>query len=159
VTSKPSTKPLTKAKSESSAIQFSCYETTLPERVEGDMRLAGYTSRPKYLNTLLEKVLSLPKDGNASCLDALLTLTKLFASLPIERIRELAPTQNRNFDQMFKHLLEISLNHYAQNPSQANITGEILLGSNLINLPGKADYKDRIEATGHGRVRKRALRN
>jgi hypothetical protein len=160
VTSKPSTKPFTKAKSEIPTIQFPCYNATLPGRVEREMKLAGYTSRPKYLNALLEKVLSLfPASASGSCLDALVNLVQLFESLPVERIRELAPTQNRNFDQMFKHLLEISLNHYAQNPSQSNITGEVGLVSNLINLPGKADYKDRTDATGRERVRKRALRN
>jgi hypothetical protein len=160
VTSKLLTKPSIKPKSANRSIQFSCYESTLPERIEREMKLAGYTSRPKYLNALLEKVFSLvPTSANGSCLDALSNLMQLFESLPTESVRELAPTQNRNFDQMFKHLLEMALDHYAENLLQASTASEVWLNRNLINSPKTGHYKDKIEAVNHESVHKRALRN
>jgi hypothetical protein len=149
-----------KSKYESPSIQFFCYDATLPGRLEREMKLAGYTSRPKYLNALLEKMLSLfPASANGSCLDALSNLVQLFESLPIERIREMAPTQNRNFDQMFKHLLEIALAYYAENSPLANSAGEVLLARNLLNLSDAGDYKGKHEGGAQKRGRKRAIRN
>jgi hypothetical protein len=147
----------TRLRPEGPTIQFLCYEKTLPERIERDMKLAGYTSRPKYLNALIEKVLSLlPASANDSCLDALSNLIQLFESLPLERIQELAPTQNRDFEQMFKHLLEIALSHYAENSLQPNTASEVWLDRSLINLPNAGDYKDQLEGRSPERIRKRS---
>jgi hypothetical protein len=160
VTSKLSTKPSTRLKSEYPLIQFPCYDATLPERIEREMKLAGYTSRPKYLNALFEKVLSLlPASANGSCLDALSNLVQLFESLPNERIRELAPRQNRDFDQMLRHLLELALYQYAENSLQSNLSGEVWLDRNLANRPGVGDHKSKPEGKAHGLVRQRSLKN
>jgi hypothetical protein len=159
VTSKLLTQLSTRLKSESPSIQFLCYDATLPERIERDMKLAGYTSRPKYLNALLEKVLSLPASTNGSCTDALFNLIQLFESLPTERIRELAPTQNRNFDQMLKHLIEIALHHYAENPLQPDRASEAWLSKKLNNRSGTGDYKGKLKAEAPERVRQKSRQN
>jgi hypothetical protein len=160
VTSKLSTKPSTRLKSEYPLIQFPCYDATLPERIEREMKLAGYTSRPKYLNALFEKVLSLlPASANGSCLDALSNLVQLFESLPNERIRELAPTQNRNFDQMLKHLIEMALHHYAENPLQPDRASEAWLSRKLNNRSGAGDYKGKLKAEAPEHVRQRSRQN
>lgn len=102
-------------------IQFSYYDSTLPARLADDIQRSSFSTRPKYLNALLEKVLALPMRTPASShIDELFAWIELFDSLPTERIRQLAPTQNRNFDQMLKHLLEIALNYY---PEDAQLSG------------------------------------
>ena len=96
-------------------LQFACHSPTLPTKLAEDIRRSGFTSRPKYLNALLEKVLSFKTgDRMPSCIETLFELIELFESLPIERIRQLAPTQNRSFAQMMKHLLEIALSYYPE---------------------------------------------
>jgi len=98
-------------------LQFSYHDSTLPTRLADDIRRSSFSTRSKYLNALLEKMLSLPMRTSASShVDELFAWLALFESLPIERIWQLAPTQNRNFDQMIKHLLEIALSCYPETP-------------------------------------------
>ena len=98
-------------------LQFSYYDPTLPNRLADDVRRSAFSTRPKYLNALLEKVLSLPmRTSTSSHIGEFFAWIELFESLPTERIWQLAPTQNRNFKQMMKHLLEIALSYYPENP-------------------------------------------
>ena len=101
-------------------IQFAYYEPTLPSRIAEDIQRSQFNSRPKYINALLEKVLALETTSvDSSRLEELFKLIELFESLPVERIQRLAPTQNRNFDQMLRHLIEIALSHYPEEPYKA----------------------------------------
>ena len=101
-------------------LQFSYYDPTLPTRLADDIRRSSFSTRPKYLNALLEKVLALPMRTPASShIDELFAWIELFEALPTERIWQLAPTQNRNFEQMIKHLIEISLSYYPENPQSS----------------------------------------
>ncbi len=95
----------------------------MPDRLAGDVKKSRFTTRSKYLSALLKKVLLFrTSTGTSSCLEELFELIELFESLPIERIRQLAPTQNRNFGQMVKHLLEIALSYYAEPAEPASFS-------------------------------------
>lgn len=121
--------------------QFSYYDPTLPARLADDVRRSSFTTRPKYLNVLLEKVLSLPmRTATSSHIDEFLAWMALFESLPTERIRQLAPTQNRNFEQMIKHLLEIALSYYPENSQLLAPASDIHSPRAEFYPPGFADY-------------------
>ena len=115
-------------------LQFACHSPTLPAKLAEDIRRSRFTSRPKYLNALLEKVLSF-KTGDSrpsSCIETLFELIELFESLPIERIRRLAPTQNRSFAQMVKHLLEIALSYYPEDAQLSDSAQETHLAESFL---------------------------
>ena len=96
-------------------LQVAYHDPTLPARLAEDIKRSSFSTRPKYLNALLEKVLSLPvRTSTSSHIDEFFAWVELLDTLPIERIWQLAPTQNRNFDQMLKHLLEIALSYYPE---------------------------------------------
>ena len=100
-------------------LQFTCRDPILLDKLDKDVKSSEYSTRPKYLKALLDKVLSFQTGSNRpSCLAQLFELIELFESLPVERIRQLAPTQNRSFGQMVKHLLEIALKYYAEDAQQ-----------------------------------------
>lgn len=122
-------------------LQFSYYDSTLPARLAEDLRRSSFTTRPKYLNALLEKALSLPvRTPTSSHIDEFFAWIELFESLPTERIWQLAPTQNRNFDQMIKHLLEISLSYYPENPQLSAVARDIHSNKAEVYQLGSADY-------------------
>ena len=116
VVSKTAAKTKTASKNRLS-LQFSYCDSTLPIRLADDIKRSSFSSRNRYLNALLEKLLSLPtRNPSASHLDELFSWMTLFESLPTERILQLAPSHNRNFDQMVKHLIETALIYYPENP-------------------------------------------
>lgn len=122
-------------------LQFSYYDSTLPTRLADDIRRSSFSTRPKYLNALLEKVLTLPMRTPASShIDELFAWIELFESLPTERIWQLAPTQNRNFEQMIKHLLEIALSYYPENPQLSVAASDIHSRKLKIHQLGSANY-------------------
>jgi len=107
-------------------LHFSYYDSTLPTRLANDVQRSSFTTRPKYLNALLEKVLSLPASPSTSShIEELFVRVELFEMLPTERIRQLATTQNRNFDQMVKHLLEMALSHYPENSQMSVVARDL----------------------------------
>lgn len=127
-------------------LQFACHDPTLPTRLAEDIRLSSFATRPKYLNALLEKLLSFKTGASAfSCIGELFELIEMFESLPIERIRQLAPTQNRNFAQMLKHLLEIALTHYPENSHLPVSFSDVHLTGATINPSELAHYRARSE--------------
>ena len=134
-----------KAPSETRAnLQFSCRDPELPNRLAEDVRRSSFTSRSKYLNALLDKVLSFNTGARVtSRIEALFELIELFESLPIERIRRLASTQNRNFSQMVKHLLEIALSHYPD---------EMQLSVVVQDVHSTARVRERRSARSHHRA-------
>lgn len=112
---------LSKASSDTNVyhLQFTCRDPALLAKLTKDVKNSEYSSRPKYLNALLDKMLSFKTGSDLpSCLAQLFELIELFESLPIERIRQLAPTQNRSFGQMVKHLLEVALIYYPEGTQQ-----------------------------------------
>lgn len=122
-------------------LQFSYYDSTLPSRLADDIRRSSFTTRSKYLNALLETVLSLPtRTSTSSRIDEFFAWIELFEALPTERIWQLAPTQNRNFDQMFKHLIEIALSYYPENPQTSVAARDINSHKVEACQPGLADY-------------------
>ncbi|MEM9002709.1 MAG: hypothetical protein AAGE59_04180 [Cyanobacteria bacterium P01_F01_bin.86] len=122
-------------------LQFSYYDSTLPTRLADDIRCSSFTTRPKYLNALLEKVLSLPvRTSTSSHIDEFFAWIELFESLPTDRISQLAPTQNRNFDQMVKHLLEIALSYYPENPQMSVAARDVHSHKAEGHQPELADY-------------------
>lgn len=122
-------------------LQFSYYDSTLPARLADDIRRSSFSTRPKYLNALLEKVLSLPmRTHMSSHIDEFFAWIELFESLPTERIWQLAPTQNRNFDQMIRHLLEISLSYYPENPRFSVAARDVPSHKVEVHQLGSADY-------------------
>ena len=124
-----------------SKLQFSYYDSTLPTRLSDDIHRSSFTTRPKYLNALLEKVLSLPvRTSTSSHIDEFFAWVELFEALPTERIWQLAPTQNRNFDQMVKHLIEIALSYYPENPQTSVTVRDINSRKVAAHQPGFADY-------------------
>ena len=134
-----------KAPSETRAnIQFSCRDPKLPKKIAEDVRRSSFTSRSKYLNALLDKVLSFKTGARVtSCIEELFELIDLFESLPIERIRRLASTQNRNFSQMVKHLLEIALSYY---PEEAQLSVVVQ------DVHSPARVRERRSARSHHRA-------
>ena len=58
----------------------------------------------------------------SSHIDEFFAWIELFETLPTERIRRLAPAQNRNFDQMVRHLLEVALSYYPEDPQSSAST-------------------------------------
>ena len=124
-----------------SKLQFAYYDSTLPNRLAGDISRSSFSTRPKYLNALLEKVLSLPMRTSASShIDEFFAWVELFESLPTERIWQLAPTQNRNFDQMVKHLLEVALSYYPENPRLSAVVRDVPSHKVETHQPELADY-------------------
>ena len=96
-------------------LQLPYYDSTLPTRLADDISRSSFSTRPKYLNALIEKVLSLPmRTATSSHIDEFFAWIDLFESLPTERIQQLAPTRNRSFEQMVKHLLEVALSGYPE---------------------------------------------
>lgn len=96
-------------------LQFACPDSKLRAQLTEDVKRSRHKSRPKYLNALLEKVLSFRTGPELpSCLAQLFELIELFESLPTERIRRLATAQNRSFSQMVKHLIENALRSYPE---------------------------------------------
>lgn len=122
-------------------LQFSYYDSTLPDRLAADIRSSSFSTRSKYMNALLEKVLSLPvRTSTSSHIDEFFVWVELFESLPTERIWQLAPTQNRNFDQMLKHLLEVALSYYPENPQLSAVARDVHSHKVNIHQPELADY-------------------
>ena len=122
-------------------LQFSCYDSTLPARLAEDIKQSSFSTRPRYLNALLERALSLPMRTPASShIDEFFAWIALFESLPTERIWQLASTQNRNFDQMVKHLLEIALSYYPENPQLLVAARDIQSHNVDVQQLGSADY-------------------
>lgn len=122
-------------------LQFSYYDSTLPNRLANDIKRSSFTTRPKYLNALIEKVLSLPmRTSTSSHIDEFFAWIELFEALPTERIWQLAPTQNRNFDQMVKHLIEIALSYYPENPQTSVAAREVNSHKVEAHRLGLADY-------------------
>ena len=122
-------------------LQFSYYDPTLLTRLADDIRRSSVATRSKYLNVLLERVLSLPmRTSTSSHLDEFFAWIALFESLPTERIWQLASTQNRNFDQMVKHLLEIALSYYPENPQLFVAARDVQSHSVAVQQLGSADY-------------------
>ena len=122
-------------------LQFAYYDSTLPNRLADDISRSSFSTRPKYLNALLEKVLSLPmRTSTSSHIDEFFVWVELFESLPTERIWQLAPTQNRNFDQMLKHLLEVALSYYPENPQLSAVARDVPSRKVNIHQPEPADY-------------------
>ena len=109
-------------------LQFPCHDSRLLSKLAVDIKRSQYSSRPKYLIALLEKLLSLKTGSNLpSCLAQLFELIELFESLPTKRIRWLASTQNRSFAQMVKHLIEIALCHYPEEAQQPALVQEVAM--------------------------------
>ena len=128
-------------------LQFSYYDSTLPDRIAEDVRRSSFTTRPKYLNALVERVLSLPKrTASSSHIDEFFAWMDLFETLPTERIRQLAPIQNRNFDQMFKHLLEIALSYYPEDLQSLSAPREETSHGAEIYRPKQANYGSKPDA-------------
>ena len=122
-------------------LQVAYHDPTLSARLAEDIKRSSFSTRPKYLNALLEKVLSLPvRTSTSSHIDELFAWLELLDTLPIERIWQLAPTQNRNFDQMIKHLLEIALSYYPENPQTSAVVGDISSHKVEAYQLGVADY-------------------
>lgn len=122
-------------------LQVAYHDPTLSARLAEDIKQSSFSTRPKYLNALLEKVLSLPvRTSTSSHIDELFAWLELLDTLPIERIWQLAPTQNRNFDQMIKHLLEIALSYYPENPQTSAVVGDISSHKVEAYQLGVADY-------------------
>lgn len=100
-----------------SQIQFPC-PNVLRDKLNEDTKKSQFSSRPKYLNALLEQVLTLESCADSApdsaCIEELFSLIELFQSLPVERIQRLAPTQNRTFAQMLRHLVEVALSYYPE---------------------------------------------
>jgi hypothetical protein len=94
-------------------IQFSPYSTELAHLLENDVKISSYGTKTKYLNALVEEVLSIERCcDSASHIDELFRILALFKALPVGRIRTLAHTQHRNFDQMLEHLVQTALSAY-----------------------------------------------
>ena len=124
-------------------LQFPYYDPTLPDRIAEDVRRSSFTTRPKYLNALVERVLSLPvRTDTSSHIDEFFAWVDLFETLPIERIRQLAPIQNRNFDQMIKHLLEIALSYYPEDLQSSITVGDDCSHSAKVDRPKRAGYSN-----------------
>jgi hypothetical protein len=96
-------------------VQFSCSNPTVLHRLAEDVKRSSFASRPKYIAALLEALLSFDVAAiKSSCLDDLIAVMRLFKSLPLARIRRLSTLHNRNFDQMFRHLIDVALSHYPE---------------------------------------------
>ena len=93
-------------------IRFPCHDPSLRSRVKADVKRSSYSTLTKYMNGLIELVLALPYNQGSSYIDELTYVVTMFYSLPVSQINALAQTQNRNFEQMLRHLLEISMTHY-----------------------------------------------
>ena len=122
-------------------LQFSYYDLTFPNRLADDVKRSSFSTRSKYLNALIERVLSLPmRTPVSSHIDEFFAWIALFESLPTERIWQLAPTQNRNFDQMVKHLLEIALRYYPENPQLLVAARDVPSHNVEVQQLGSSDY-------------------
>jgi hypothetical protein len=100
-------------------VQFACRNPALLNQLDEDVKCSSFATRPKYIATALETLLSLDTPAiKSSRLDDLIGLVQLFKSLPLARIRRLAAIQNRNFDQMFRHLIDVALNYYPDEVSR-----------------------------------------
>lgn len=122
-------------------LQFAYYDLTLPARLAEDLRQSSFKTRPKYLNALLEKMLSLPtRTPTSSHIDEFFAWMALFESLPTKRIWQLTLTQNRNFDQMLKHLLEIAFSYYPENPQLSAATRDVHSNWSEVHQLESADY-------------------
>lgn len=101
-------------------IQFSPYSTELTQLLENDVKVSSYKTKTKYLNALMEQVLSIEcRCDSSSHIDELSRILALFKALPVERIQTLARTQHRNFDQMLMHLIQTALSAYSDPSSLA----------------------------------------
>ncbi len=102
-------------------VQFACRNPALLSQLDEDVKCSSFATRPKYIATALETVLSLDTPAiQSSRLDDLIGLVQLFKSLPLARIRRLATIQNRNFDQMFRHLIDVALSYYPDEVSRVD---------------------------------------
>lgn len=98
-------------------VQFSAYTDELPQQLANDVECSGYKTRTKYMNALIDRVLSLqPRFGSQSRIGELFYLLDIMESLPLESIQSVAPEQNRNFDQMLHHLVKTALRDYLKHP-------------------------------------------
>lgn len=113
----------TKAKQSSGQlIQFSPYSRDLPVRLAKDVQNSSYTTKTKYLNALLERLLGEPPRLRVdSRIDELFQMLSIMESLPLERIDAIASMENRHFDQMFVHLIQTALREYPDCPNKAPV--------------------------------------
>lgn len=111
-------------------IQFAIKDQLLCDRLMEDVDLSAYPTRNAYLVSAIKRLLSRPSvpgnvfPENACALDQLTYVDDLFYSLPVSVIASLAKTQNRNYAQMKRHLIDIALLHYRGATKLDFATGE-----------------------------------
>lgn len=94
-------------------IQFQIKDRLLYDRLNEDVARSRFSTRSPYMVRLVEHLLSRPLlVENSSALDRLIFVDDVFYSSPVEQIASLAQTQNRNYTQMHRHLIDIALLHY-----------------------------------------------
>ena len=96
-----------------SILKVYCSDPALLERLDADVRKTDCPSRSKYVVSLLDFTLTPSRvPPSMSCLKGLTRDREVHDSLPKQYIEALAHSQNRDFVQMLRHMLEISMTHY-----------------------------------------------
>ena len=105
---------ISKAGKENGMIQFAAGRPELPNLLKTDVKRSEYKDTTKYLNALTERSLAVPlRLSSQSCIDEVFRSMTLVQHMPIELIKELASTQNRNCEQMVMQLLQESMERYS----------------------------------------------
>jgi hypothetical protein len=127
------------SKEKSAKVQFVCPHPAWLYQLDEDVKRSSFISRSKYISAVLETVLSLDASAIGSSRgDDLIAVMRLFKSLPVARIRRLATLQNRNFDQMFRHLIDVALIYYPDEVSRVDAP-KVLSRSELQPTNGHVD--------------------
>lgn len=99
-------------------IQFQIKDQSLYEKLMRDVALSAYPTRAAYVLGAIERLLSRPLvpenvfPESACAIEQFIYIDELFHSLPVSVIANLAKTQNRDYAQMKRHLIDIALLHY-----------------------------------------------
>ena len=106
-----------------SLIKVYC-DSGLLAKLDEDVSKTDFSSRSKYLSHMLNFSLDSPPSFYRSCLERLVEDRKISDLLPRQYIEALAHSQNRNFHQMLRHMVEIARTHYPPQSFSDNSTNE-----------------------------------
>ena len=98
-------------------IQFRTYDENLRQRINDDIANSSFKDKTDYMNSLVEGMLdAAPLLGKNSQIEEFIGWADLRDALPLDKIAAIAPEQNRQFDQMLKHVIEVGLAYCTRDP-------------------------------------------
>lgn len=108
-------------------ISVNIYTPELLQGISQEVTRSGFKTRNRLINEVLKEILrTSPVFDAQSKLDEMKRQRILWEQLPYASVRDLAPSYNRTFEQMFVHIFQTGLRLYTDPSSDAPIDSQHL---------------------------------